>query len=113
MKPQLLVLGLLFPVCSLLSQDKSLQHFHEKLPDSIELENKLTNAKIIYQKKFYDSVIVLSQDLLDRSIEIGFLRGAGEACFLKARGLNRVGRREKAIEMYTRAFEYFNLSALS
>ena len=109
MKRQLLVFGILFSICHLHSQDMHEKNFKVNPKDSIDFIAELNLAKNIYREKDYDSVIVLSEQLLAKSLSMGFIRGAGEACFLKARGLNRAGRRNKAMETYAQALEHFEM----
>jgi len=67
----------------------------------------LNVARNIYNNQYFDSVISLSESILEKSLEIDFSRGVGESYFLKARALNRLGSWNKAIEMYGKALDFF------
>ena len=108
MKPKhLLVIGSLLSVFQLMSQDHEAKYFRGKAEDSLEVMNKLSMARGVYNIQDYDSVISISETILTRSLDIDFVRGVGESYFLKARALNRMGSRNKAIEMYRKALGYF------
>jgi len=108
MKPKhLLVLGSLFSIFHLLSQGQETKYFTGKPEDSLEVMEKLSMARSIYNFQDFDSVISISESILARSLEIEFSRGVGESYFLKARALNRLGNWNKAIEMYGKALEFF------
>ena len=89
------------------SQNRNLDEFSYSNEDSIGITEQLKIAKHLYSLQLYDSVISLSEIILSQSLDRNYIRGAGEAYFLKARGLVRLGRREKAIEMYDLALERF------
>ena len=76
--------------------------------DSLNILKELGQTREVYLRQQYDSVILLSDQILQKSKDKGFNRGAGESYFLKARATNRLGRREKAIEIYQLAVEQFH-----
>ena len=75
--------------------------------DSLRLMSLLEETRKVYSRNQFDSVILLSENILEECLELGFLRGVGESYFLKARALNRLGRKEKAMEIYQSAVEQF------
>ena len=108
MKPKhLLVLGSFFSIFHLMSQDQKATYFTGKPEDSLRVMEMLSIARGVYNIQNFDSVISFSESILARSFEIDFSRGVGESYFLKARALNHLGRRDKAIEMYGKALEHF------
>jgi len=75
--------------------------------DSLKIMRLLEETREIYVRDQYDSVVFFSEKILEECQELGFSRGAGESYFLKARALNRLGRKEKAMETYQYAVEQF------
>ena len=90
------------------SQDNASKLYQGSKKDSIAIMQGLTKAKSYYRSNDFNATILLCDSLFTRSLMVHFNRGAGEACFLKARGLNKLGRKEKAISTYKQASEYFD-----
>jgi len=106
MKPKYLLV-LVFSIFHLFSKGQQSKYFTGKSEDSLKVMEMLNVARNIYNNQYFDSVISLSESILERSLEIDFSRGVGESYFLKARALNRLGSWKKAIEMYGKALEFF------
>ncbi len=106
MKPKYLLV-LVFSIFHLFSKGQQSKYFTGKSEDSLKVMEMLNVARNIYNNQYFDSVISLSESILERSLEIDFSRGVGESYFLKARALNRLGSWNKAIEMYGKALDFF------
>jgi len=75
--------------------------------DSIRIMQLLDLAIDDYRQQHYDSVILQCEAILTLSNQVAFIRGEGEAYLLKGRALNRLGRKEKASEFYSKAINEF------
>ncbi len=71
--------------------------------------NKLKYALEVYNQQQYQQVLDLSEEILDIAFNRQFSRGVAEAYFIKARALNRMGRRQKALEVFEKAAEQFDI----
>ena len=108
MKPKYVLLAILLLTETRLTSQNAPIHYQGTVADSVDIQKLLGQTREVYLQQQYDSVILLSDQILQKSTDIGFNRGAGESYFLKARATNRLGRREKAIEIYQLAVEQFD-----
>ena len=107
MKPNhLLVVMSLLTVSQLTAQDNTAPQVVNQ-NDSLVIMKLLGQTRDIYLGQLYDSAISQSELILEISNDKGFQRGTGESYFLKARALNRLGRKEKAIQTYQLAVAQF------
>ena len=103
----LLVSGSLFWGFVLISQHSDIKYYKGNPDDSISIMEMLNKAREVYSSQLFDSVITLSESIELESFNANFHRGSGESYFLKARALNRLGYKYKAVEEYEKSLAVF------
>ena len=104
---QILILALSVCTIEICSQHFDISSTSSSAEDSVYIMQSLKLARNLYGDQKYDSVVIQTEKIVEESFDLNFRRGAGEAYFLKARALNRLNMKTKAIEYYQLAITEF------